>query len=92
MAELVGRMGETPSFTLIGESMTKSEAGRKGGKMTAQRYGSTHMEAIGREGHRVTCERYYAGDVIAMMTALSHRANLSGAVWYEALQCWQVLA
>ena len=38
------------------------ERGRKGGQTTAARYGREHMQAIGRKGFQVTCERYWNGD------------------------------
>jgi hypothetical protein len=54
-------------------TMTAAERGSKGGKTTAQRHGSTHMECIGRAGLYTTAERYYGGDVYAYMKALRDR-------------------
>lgn len=50
-----------------------AERGRLGGQATAQRHGAVHMEAIGREGFRVTVERSYSGDSKADMAALRER-------------------
>jgi hypothetical protein len=38
--------------------MTKSQAGRAGGKALVRKYGRDHMRKIGRRGGRVTNERY----------------------------------
>ncbi|MDD5448959.1 MAG: hypothetical protein PHO53_07345 [Actinomycetota bacterium] len=46
----------------MAERMTRSEAGRKGGEVTKQRYGPEFYSRIGREGGakggRTTKERY----------------------------------
>lgn len=52
---------------------TAAERGSIGGRITFQRHGSVHMEAIGRAGFWVTVERYYGGDVCAYMQALRER-------------------
>jgi general stress protein YciG len=38
--------------------MSKTEAGRLGGKATFAKHGKKHMRKIGREGARVTWELY----------------------------------
>lgn len=38
--------------------MTKSQAGRLGGKATHQKHGSAHMSAIGKLGAKTTWEKY----------------------------------
>ena len=38
--------------------MTKKEAGRLGGKATAEKYGSEHMAEIGRKGAEATWTKY----------------------------------
>ena len=38
--------------------MTKTEAGRLGGKATARKYGKEHMAEIGRKGAETTWTRY----------------------------------
>jgi general stress protein YciG len=38
--------------------MTTREAGRKGGKMTAQRYGTEFYEEIGRKGGQTVSDKY----------------------------------
>ena len=38
--------------------MTKAEAGRLGGKATANKYGKAHMSEIGKRGAEVTWTRY----------------------------------
>ena len=38
------------------------ELGRKGGKTTAEKYGSEHMAKIGRKGFEVTTKKYFQGD------------------------------
>jgi hypothetical protein len=42
--------------------LSKAEAGRIGGKMTARRYGLDHYRAAGRKGFMVTVARHWAGD------------------------------
>lgn len=39
-------------------SMTTSEAGRKGGRCTAQRYGRAHYEKIGKRGGLAVIKKY----------------------------------
>ena len=43
-------MAKADSKTVQKPSMTVSEAGRKGGKVTAQRHGPKFYEEIGRKG------------------------------------------
>ena len=38
--------------------MTKSEAGRKGGRATVQKYGRSYMREIGRKGAETFWRRY----------------------------------
>ena len=38
--------------------MTKAQAGRLGGKATAEKYGKEHMAEIGKRGAEVTWTRY----------------------------------
>ncbi len=40
------------------DGMTTREAGRKGGKTTAQRYGPEFYEEIGRKGGQAVSEKY----------------------------------
>ena len=57
------------------QPLTHAERGSLGGKTTAQRHGSTHMEAIGRAGFWATVEKHFGGDVAAYMQMLrTHRA------------------
>lgn len=67
-------------------TMTAAERGRKGGKATVQRHGSTHMECIGRAGLHTTAERYYGGDVSAYMEAL--RGRQCQGEFDPRLRCW----
>ncbi|TNM70725.1 hypothetical protein FHR04_12235 [Deinococcus radiopugnans ATCC 19172] len=47
--------------------------GRLGGQATAQRHGAVHMDAMGRDGFRVTVERSHSGDSKAYMVAIRER-------------------
>jgi general stress protein YciG len=42
--------------------LSKAEAGRIGGRMTARRHGIEHYRAAGRKGFMVTVARHWAGD------------------------------
>ena len=67
-------------------TMTAAERGSRGGKATALRHGSTHMECIGRAGLPTTAERYYGGDVHAYMEALRERQRRGE--YDPRLGCW----
>lgn len=59
-------------------TQTHQERGRKGGKTTFERHGNTHMSVIGYGGMFITAERYFAGDVKAMMSRVRqfrHKAH-----------------
>jgi hypothetical protein len=43
--------------------MTKKEAGSKGGRVTASRYGPGYMRLIGKRGAATTWTRYYMAPV-----------------------------
>lgn len=43
--------------------MTKKQAGQIGGRTTFIRHGRSHMQSIGREGARVTWQRYFLSPV-----------------------------
>lgn len=50
--------------------MTRTEAGRLGGRATVARHGREYMSKIGRRGFSVTVERYWAGDRKACLRRL----------------------
>ena len=41
----------------------KQQAGQIGGQTTFSKYGKEHMQAIGREGARVTWQRYHLSPI-----------------------------
>lgn len=55
--------------------MTKREAGQRGGRTTASRYGSGYMREIGRRGAATTWTRYYLAPVGQTQYALVERAT-----------------
>lgn len=62
--------------TTTTRKLSPAERGSLGGKATAQRHGSMHMEAIGRAGFWATVEKHFGGDVQAYMQMLrAHRAK-----------------
>ena len=43
--------------------MSKKQAGSKGGRATFAKHGREHMQKIGREGARVTWQRYHLAPI-----------------------------
>lgn len=55
--------------------MTKSEAGRLGGRTTFEKYGSDHMRRIGKEGAKKFYEKYELHPVGTSWFAIVERAT-----------------
>ena len=70
------------------KTMSKAEAGRKGGKMTLKRHGRRHFIAIGKLGFTATCNTHYGGDRRAMLNELIRRGlrALDPCPWNGAWQ------
>jgi general stress protein YciG len=62
--------------------MTKKQAGQRGGRTTFARHGKQHMQAIGREGARVTWQRFTLKPINQGNYAMVERAtNKIIAIW-----------
>ncbi len=69
--------------------MTPQEAGRKGGQVTAARYGRGHMAEIGRRGFAAMVARYWGGNRAAAVRRLAEMGRMAidpapwNGAWYH---------
>lgn len=62
--------------------MTKQQAGSKGGRATASKYGSAYMQRIGKRGAAVTWTRYTLKPVNESQYAMVHKeTNKIISIW-----------
>ena len=55
---MAGKAGKTTAKEESKGAMTVSEAGKRGGETTSERYGHEFYENIGKKGGKTTSERY----------------------------------
>lgn len=61
-----------PKFT----HATAAAYGRRGGETTLKRYGTEHMQTIGRRGFQVTAGRHFAGDTTKCLEYLQQQGTI----------------
>ncbi len=67
-------------MTRTRKKLSKAEAGRIGGRMTARRHGVEHYRAAGRKGFMATVARHWQGDAAGYVRWLHARG------WLQELQ------
>jgi hypothetical protein len=74
-------------------TLSRQEAGRKGGKETVKRYGRSWMKELGKRGLRATANKYFGGSIAECMSYLRKKGaelQIADLADEEGMSCVEV--
>jgi hypothetical protein len=74
-------------------TLSRQEAGRKGGKETVRRHGRSWMKELGKRGLRATANKYFGGSIAECMSYLRKKGaelQIAALADEEGMSCVEV--